>query len=105
MNAVILSNNLAMINARATGGAIAEASFGTVAVASDLIQTPLSYTGGVQFQLFVDKELLFTTQVADNALFRLPAGYRSDTFEVRLTGNTRIRAVHLAETPNGLDKV
>ena len=104
-NAVILSNNLAMINARATGGAIAEASFGTVAVASDLIQTPLSYTGGVQFQLFVDKELLFTTQVADNAIFRLPAGYRSDTFEVRLTGNTRIRAVHLAETPNGLDKV
>jgi hypothetical protein len=74
-------------------------------VAGSFIKPLTPVDVGVQFQLFVDKGLIFTTQVVNDDAFRLPTGYRSDTFEVRVTGNTRIRAVHLGETPWGLDKV
>ena len=56
----------------------------------------------VTFRLWVDKELLFTVGLNDDKLFRLPTGYKSDTFEVGVEGNVRIRSIHLAETPIGL---
>jgi hypothetical protein len=56
----------------------------------------------VTFKLWVDKELIFTTNINDSGTFRLPTGYKSDTFEVGVEGNVRIRAIHLAETPIGL---
>jgi len=59
----------------------------------------------VTFKLWVDKQLIFTTTVADKDTFRLPTGYRSDTFEVGVESNIRVRAVHLAETALGLREV
>jgi hypothetical protein len=56
----------------------------------------------ITFKLWVDKELIFTQLVGDSDVFRLPSGYISDTFEVSVEGNVRVRAVHLAETPSGL---
>jgi hypothetical protein len=57
------------------------------------------------FRLWVDKQLVFETVVADSNAFRLPTGYRTDTFEVGVEGNIRVRAIHLAETPLGLREV
>ena len=57
------------------------------------------------FRLWADKQLLFETQVIDSSVFRLPTGYRTDTFEVGVEGNIRVRAIHLAETPLGLREV
>ena len=54
------------------------------------------------FRLWVDKELIFTTTLNDSDAFRLPTGYRTDTFEVGVEGNVRVRAIHLAETMIGL---
>ena len=54
------------------------------------------------FKLWVDKELIYTTIVNDDLTFRLPTGYRSDTFEIEVSGNIRVRAVHLGETPLSL---
>lgn len=54
------------------------------------------------FKLWVDKQLIFTTAVNNTDVFRLPTGYRSDTFEVEVSGNIRVRAIHLGETPTGL---
>jgi hypothetical protein len=54
------------------------------------------------FRLWVDKELVFTTTLNDSGAFRLPTGYRTDTFEVGVEGNVRVRAIHLAETMIGL---
>lgn len=51
------------------------------------------------FKFYVDKELKYTKTVNNNDTFRLPSGYRSDTFEVEVEGNIRIREIHLAETP------
>lgn len=59
----------------------------------------------VTFKLWVDKQLLYTTTVADKDTFRLPTGYRSDTFEVGVESNIRVRAIHLAETALGLREV
>jgi hypothetical protein len=56
----------------------------------------------VTFQFFVNKKLIYTATRENDDAFRLPAGYRSDTFEVRLATNVRVRAVHLAESMAGL---
>jgi hypothetical protein len=59
----------------------------------------------ITFYLWVNKQLIFTTTVNDVDGFRLPTGYRTDTFEVGVEGNVRVRAIHLAETMFGLREV
>ena len=59
----------------------------------------------ITFRLWANKELIYTTTVADVNGFRLPTGYRADTFEVSVEGNVRVRAIHLAETMLGLREV
>lgn len=54
------------------------------------------------FRMWADKELIFERVIADKKVFRLPTGYRTDTFEVGVEGDVRVRAIHLAETPLGL---
>lgn len=56
----------------------------------------------ITFRLYVDKELIFTTTQSNNNLFRLPAGYKSDTFEVGIDSLVRVRAIHIADTPINL---
>jgi len=63
-----------------------------------------TYTS-LTFTLWADKQVIYTTAVSNSDMFRLPTGYRSDTFEVAISGNVRVRAIHLAETPIGLGKV
>ena len=58
----------------------------------------------VQFQLFADKELKTTVALTSDAVFRLPTGYKSDTWEVAVSGSARIRAIHIGETPFGLNQ-
>ncbi|WP_445772131.1 hypothetical protein, partial [Rheinheimera sp.] len=53
----------------------------------------------ITFRLWVDKELYFQATVTTDDVFRLPTGYRSDTFEVGVSGSARIRAIHFGETP------
>ena len=56
----------------------------------------------VTFKLWVDKVLVFQGNVCSDKIFRLPSGYRADTFEVSVSGAARVRAIHLGETPYGL---
>lgn len=64
-----------------------------------------NFEGLVTFRLWVDKELVLTTVLNSRQAFRLPLGYRSDTFEVGVEGTVRLRAIRLAETPSGLRTV
>ncbi len=59
----------------------------------------------ITFNLYVNKQLIFTTNRNDSSIFRLPAGYKSDTFEVEVLSPVRVRAIHIAETPLGLSEV
>lgn len=56
----------------------------------------------VTFKLWVNKDLVFQATVSSDDVFRLPTGYRSDTFEVGVSGSARVRAIHIGETPYGL---
>lgn len=56
----------------------------------------------ITFTLWVDKEEVFSTTLNSSDIFRLPSGFMSDTFEIGVEGNVRIRSIHLAETPTGL---
>jgi hypothetical protein len=63
---------------------------------------PSAYT--LIFKLYHDKSLVFTKSISDNSIFRCPVGYKSDTFEVSISGVGRTRAIHIGETPDGLRK-
>jgi len=59
----------------------------------------------ITFKLFADKALIFQGTVTSSSIFRLPSGYRSDTFEVAVSGSARVRAIHIGETPLGLSGI
>jgi hypothetical protein len=61
--------------------------------------------GGITFKLWVDGALVLTQQLDSRNVFRLPRGYRSDTFEVGVEGSVRLKTVRIAETPTGLREV
>jgi hypothetical protein len=68
-------------------------------------ETTTSLWSGVDpitFKLYANKSLVYETTLVNSEIFRLPTGYRTDTYEVEVMGNLRIRSVHLAETPLGL---
>lgn len=57
------------------------------------------------FKLYVDKVLVFTRGVDNSRMFRLPNGYRSDTFEFEIETFLRLREVQMAETSTGLEEL
>jgi len=61
-------------------------------------------TQPVVFTLWQDKSEVFSATILSDEIFRLPSGYKSDTFEVSISGGARVRSIHLGETPHGLRK-
>lgn len=59
----------------------------------------------ITFKLWADKILTATVSLNDNRIFRLPTGYRTDTYEIGVEGNVRVRAIYLGETPMTLKNV
>lgn len=57
------------------------------------------------FKLWVNKQLIFTTTCSNSRTFRMPTGYKADTFEVAVESAVRVRAIHLGETPVSLREV
>jgi hypothetical protein len=101
-NNAIRAANQALINADDPAGSLGTAMANQHQVAgSNLSDFRESYRT-VTFQFFVDKKLIYTAIRENDNAFRLPAGYRSDTFEVRLATNVRVRAIHMAESMAGL---
>ena len=94
LNAMILNGN-GVGNENRDGGGIIQSQV-------LLLPANLPAVQPVIFRLFINKEQIFETQLSDSSTFRLPTGYRTDTFEVEVSGSARIRAIHLAETPFGL---
>lgn len=59
----------------------------------------------VNLTFWAGKQQVLHTPVNSINGVRLPTGYRTDTFEIGVSSNIRIRALHLAETPIGLREV
>ena len=85
--------------------AVVTATWDTEVQLWNAVLTNWNTSDQVTFRMWVDKQLIFTTTINDTDAFRLPTGYRTDTFEVGVEGNVRIRAIHLAETVFGLREV
>lgn len=101
-NAAIIAANQAIIDSGDPMG-----SMGTVMQNEYMFAgsglTPLAEADfTATFQFFVNKQLIFSTTRGSDDPFRLPAGYRADTFEVRVATTARVRAIHLAESMAGL---
>lgn len=80
-------------------------TFNSVVINGDNLTRTFKTVEGVlpiTFRLWVDKQLAFQATVSTDDVFRLPTGYRSDTFEVGVSGSARVRAIHIGETPFGL---
>jgi hypothetical protein len=107
-NAAVIAYNQAVWASNPELGTINSYLFNTAVLNGDnLTQNQLPVPGflPVTFRLWANKKLVFQGTVFDQEIFRLPSGYRSDTFEVGVAGSARIRAIHLGETPFGLRSV
>lgn len=59
----------------------------------------------VEITIYANGEEKYTTRITDTNMHRLPSGYKSDTWEIRLNGNVRLRHMKIAETASGLKQV
>lgn len=75
-------------------------NLGAARVKADYTDSP-----DVTFTLWADGVEVYSNPVYNEEIFRLPRGYRADTFEVSVESNTRIRSIHLGETPISLKEV
>lgn len=75
-------------------------NIGAVRVKADYTDTP-----DLTFTLWANGVEVYSNPVYNDEIFRLPRGYRSDTFEFAIEGNARIRAIHLGQTPLSLREV
>jgi len=71
----------------------------------DRLENLWDVSGNITFRLWVDGKLVSTQVLNSDRVFRLPAGYRADKFEVAVEGSVRLRSINLAETPTGLRTV
>lgn len=104
-NAIIISNQNTIINELAAGSINSVAFNESYEVNGSLIEDLNPIDNAILFQLYTDKIIRFQRYINNSEVFRLPSGYKTDTFEVRVSGNVQVRAIHLAETPLGLKGV
>jgi hypothetical protein len=48
------------------------------------------------------ERVVFDKQILDEAIFRLPSGFKSDLWQFEMLGNTTVYSLQIAETPNQL---
>jgi hypothetical protein len=105
-NEAIQASNAALLAAGNAKGAFNSKAINVAHAFNESdLQVVQSIGGQLTFQLYKDKELVFQKDIYSSEVFRLPAGYKTDTYEVRVTGKARIRAIHIGETPLGLKAV
>lgn len=104
-NAAIAAANAALVD---DGGYFGGDEIGAnIEVADNLYSNLLSPAAAAQvlFQLYTDKQLRWQRYVPTRTAFRLPSGYKSDTFSVAVSSQFRIHAILLAETPMALEQL
>lgn len=99
-NATILANQAAIL-AGDPMGSFGSIMFDEVEVAGSGLDK-LIEESSLTVNFYAGKVLRYTGTVSSDRVIRLPTGYKSDTFEVAVAGNKRVRAIYLAETPMGL---
>jgi hypothetical protein len=103
--AAVLAANQALIDAGETGGSLAWMPLGELPLGGDLLSDlPVLQFDSLQFNLYVDNVLKFTKNVSSSRAFKLPAGYKSDNFAIRLAGNVNVKSVVVGRTMQELGR-
>lgn len=99
----VVAANQDLIDDGQTFGAIGENILGVLPIGGDEMgDVPNSSFEALQFILYVDNRLKYSRQIHNSAAFKLPAGYKTDNFSVRVSGNVAVNAIVLAESMDGL---
>ena len=85
-------------------GVIVPPVWGTYDVAWGDADVDWYVTEPLVFKLYADKTLVTTISLSSSDVFRLPTGYKTDTYEVEVTGTVRVRSMHMGETPTSLKR-
>lgn len=102
-----IAGNEALVASYAGAGGINRSQVnGMLLNGSNIRNIGLPALSSVTFSFFADGELLHSrTLVGGSGFFRMPAGKRYSTAQIGLTGNTRIKGVRIATTPEELARV
>jgi hypothetical protein len=98
--------NLALIASGGAKGSVNSTSLNAKSLNGSLISVlpPVAWDS-LNFSLYVDGKLKFSRSLKNSKPFRLPAGYKSDSFSFRVSGNVTVKAIVTAETVKGLSEV
>lgn len=97
--------NAAVLAGVDVNGAMNDDAFNVLPVDGSLltvVREPDLEAPGVTFTLYVDGVVVFSQLIPDNKGFRLPSGYKHDTFAVRVQGQSQVKSIDLAQTMNSL---
>lgn len=102
--------NAAVVAAVAGGtgtshGALNGGSMNALLVNGSLIEAPVdpgNTAFEVSFTLYADGALKYSRVVTDDAIFRLPGGYRASRYAIELSSATRIKRVEFGTNPEAL---
>ena len=56
----------------------------------------------ITFRMWANGQEQMSATIISDDVFRLPTGYKADTFEFSVSGNARTKAIHFGETPYSL---
>jgi hypothetical protein len=103
----INASNIAILSTGKARGGINFKAYNVGAVnVSNIKQLPLLPPGNsITFVLRKGTEIIASVNVSDTKAFRLPAGYKADTFSVEVIGQSIIKEVRFGETMDSLKTV
>lgn len=106
-NAAVAANDLLLaggdVGGEIGGDDIADTDINGIAGSMlDAIVSPALESPTVTFSLYTDGTKVFEKIVTDSSGFRLPSGYKKDTFAVRVQGQVQVKSVEIAQTMQGL---
>lgn len=97
-----IAANAVLIAAKTTKGSFNSHSFNTRSINGSLVVEVVLGSGSaarfVQFSVYVNGVIYYTTTRINSNAFRLPAGKKYDNYSVRITGNAPVKAIVLGET-------
>jgi hypothetical protein len=95
--------NAALIAALDVEGSVDAYSVNGMALNGSKIKAlPTVSWDSLTFQLFVNGQLKYAKTLTDSTPFRLPAGYKHDTYAFRVAGNVTVKSIVVADTMKAL---
>lgn len=105
-DAAITAANTALVATGKVRGSINARAVNAKGINASDISRPIGVpvTNAVTFNLHsgVDMSLITSHTVYDTNVFRLPAGYKIDTYYVEVLTQARVKEIRVAETPDGM---